>query len=210
MELAVIPLIILSTVLAAAAFFTDIHQNTIITALSARRGRRSIAVSKLSAVLIAAAGAALVLTAAYTIIGILFYNAGAADPTAYLFNGTEPAVMTSVNYYTVYFLSLILKLSVFIITAGLFSLSKAEPLYAVGLTLLTAIMIILTNAIFGGFLFYQFIPILAIDPINYFGATLFLSPMPPEFNILYTMPLFFAIVAVAIWQLIYNFRKRDF
>jgi Flp pilus assembly protein protease CpaA len=66
------------------------------------------------------------------------------------------------------------------------------------------------NALLGGFIFYQFIPLLALDPIKYFGAKLLMSPMPTDFHYLFTLPLFGALVIVGFFQLVYNFSKKDF
>jgi ABC-type transport system involved in multi-copper enzyme maturation permease subunit len=202
MEMATVPLILIVIILTACVFFTDIEQNTIIMTLSTRRRRTGVVLSKLLAVFVTTVAVTVCLSLIYIACGLVFYNAAVAEPIVCLFNGASPTVITQVNYFVIYILSLLFKLSVFIAGAGLFSLSKADPKIIVGATLLVAIAIILSNALLGG--------IVGIDIIKYFGATLFMSPTPKVSWMIYTLPVVAAAVAVAFWQLLHNFRKKDF
>jgi hypothetical protein len=194
----------------SCAFFTDIYTQTIIESISSRRRRISVVISKILAVWLAMIFVILTLTAVYTVVGIFVFGAAANADIAALFSNKTPFVMSQVNYFVLYIISLLFKLSVFMLSAGLFSLSRARPAVIVALSLAVTAAIILCNALLGPFIFYQFIPLAALEPIKYFGAVLFMSPMPNAFNIWYTLPVMAAFVVVGFFQLVYNFSKKDF
>jgi hypothetical protein len=150
------------------------------------------------------------LVAVYTAVGIMFADATVGADIAALFNNDTPLLLTQANYFLLYLVSLFFKLSVFMLPAGLFSLSRVRPAVIVAMSLLVVTAILLANALLGGVIFYQYIPLLATEPIKYFGATLLMSPTPTDFNILYTLPLLSAVVIVGFFQIVYNFSKRDF
>lgn len=210
LEMASIPILILVIILAACTFFTDVYQGTVITALSATKKRYQVILSKTLAVLVLTIVTLLLFTGIYITTGLLFFNAQIAPSILFLFNGTQIAVMSQINYFVLYFFSLLFKMLPFIALCGLFSFSKADPRLIVGCTMLAAIVVILCNAILGSFWFYQFVPLLALDPIRYFGAQLFISPTPSTYNIWFTLPVMLIITVYLYWQLIHNFKKKDF
>lgn len=210
LEIIGIPLAIIAIIFMSCAFFTDIYTQTIIESVSSRRRRISVIISKILAVWLAMIFVIVALTAIYTVVGILGFGAAANADIAALFNNKTPFVMKQVNYFVLYLLSILFKLSVFMLAAGLFSLSRARPTVIVGLSLAVTTAIILCNALLGASIFYQFVPLLAIEPIKYAGAELFMSPMPTAFNILYTLPVMAVFAAVGFFQLVYNFSKKDF
>jgi hypothetical protein len=211
LEMAGIPLIIITIVFMTAGFFTDIYTNTIVGVVSGRRSRISIVLHKLIAVVIATSAVLLVMTVIYILAAVLLFDAAfAAAPIVFLANGAVPVTMSGANYFVLYFFSLLFKLLFFMLTAGLFSLSRSNPKIIVGLSCGFIAAMLLSNALLGGLWFYQFIPLLALHPINYFGAVLFASPMPSTYNILYTIPVLTAYLIIGYWQLIHNFSKRDF
>jgi hypothetical protein len=210
LEIAAIPLAIIAIIITASAFWTDIHTNVIIETVASRRKRAAIVLTKIFASLIAILGVLLSLILIYTLSGTLLFDATVTPNIVALFNNRTPMVFTPANYFAFYILSLIFKLFVFMLGAGLFSLSKSAPIFVVGFSLLAALLMILTNALFGPVIFYQYVPLLALEPIKYFGAKLFMSPMPTQFNILYTLPLLGALVIIGFFQLVWNFAKKDF
>jgi hypothetical protein len=210
LEIIGVPLAILAIIFMSCAFFTDIYTQTIIESVASKRRRISVVISKISAVLLALVFVLLCLTAIYIAVGILIFKATIGADIVALFNNDTPVVWTQVNFLLLYLLSLLFKLSVFILAGGLFSLSKVRPNIIVGLSLLTAAAMLAANALLGGIIFYQFVPLLALEPIKYFGAVLFMSPVPVDFNILYTLPVLFTLVAVGFFQVVYNFSKKDF
>ncbi|MDR1917392.1 MAG: hypothetical protein LBQ05_00180 [Christensenellaceae bacterium] len=210
LEIVGVPLVIITIIFMSCAFFTDIYTHTIIETVASRRRRISVIISKIFAVWVATFCVILGLIAIYVTVGILFTDATVGADIVALFNNDTPLVWTPANYFALYLLSLLFKLSVLMLSAGLFSLSRVRPSIIVGLSLLIAMAILLANALLGGIIFYQYIPILALEPIKYFGATLFMSQMPTAFNILYTFPILGAVVVVGFFQIVYNFSKRDF
>jgi hypothetical protein len=210
LEIVGVPLAIITIIFMSCAFFTDIYTQTVIESVASRRRRISVVISKILAVWTAVTCVILGLIAIYTAVGILFADATVGADIVALFNNDTPLVWTQANYFLLYLVSLLFKLSVFMLPAGLFSLSRVRPSVIVSMSLLTVTAILLANALLGGMIFYQYIPILAVEPIKYFGATLFMSPAPTDFNILYTLPLLCAVVIVGFFQIVYNFSKRDF
>ena len=93
---------------------------------------------------------------------------------------------------------------------GLFSFTKTKPFVIIGFTTLVCIAVVALNFFLGGFWFYQFVPLLGLDPIRYFGAELLLAPMPSTYNILFTFPVMLVITIILYWILIRKFRSHDF
>jgi len=210
LEITMLVVITLVTIWAGCAFFTDIQTKTLITPIAAGKKRAHIIISKMLVVLVLAIVTLLLFTGIYIAGGLLLFNASISPDILFLFNGTTPTFMSPANYFTVYFLSLIWKLLPFIALCGLFSFFKTKPFVIVGCTLLCYLIVFVLNACFGGFWFYQFIPLLGLEPIRYFGAELFLSPMPNTYNILYTVPAILLITIALYWALITKFKKHDF
>lgn len=210
LEMATIPLLILVIILATCAFFTDTYQRTIITTLAATRKRTSVIIVKTLAVFTLTLMALLLFTGIYAVSGVLFFNGTLAPDILFLLNGTTAVVMSQLNYFVLYFLSLLFKILPFIAICGLFAFAKANPWVIVGGTIAVSSVVILCNGLLGGFWFYQFIPLLALDPIRYLGAELFFAPTPPTFNIWYTLPVMLVIIVYLYWQLIHNFKRKDF
>ena len=118
--------------------------------------------------------------------------------------------MSAINYFALYFLNLIFKLLPLIAICGLFSFIKNQPFVIVGFTTLICIIVVLLNFFLGSFPFYQYVPLMGLDPIRYFGAQLFLTPMPPVYNLWYTFPVVFGFTVILYWGLIQSFRYHDF
>lgn len=210
MEMAMIPLSLLVIIWTASTFFTDSYQNTLITPVASGKKRSTIIVAKMLAIIALTIIALLLLTAVYLTCGLVFFRAYINPDILFLFNGTTPTVMSAINYFALYFLNLVFKLLPLIAICGLFSFSKTKPFIIVGLTVLVYLVIIMLNFFLGNFWFYQFIPLLGLDPMRYCGAQLFLSPMPTEYNLWYTFPVIIIVDIILYLALIYKFRHHDF
>ena len=210
LEMAAIPLLLLVTIIAAAIFFTDTYQNTIITTVAATKNRSLIILTKALVVLTLAVGALLLFTVMYVLGGLALFQATLSADILFLFNGSTPVVMSAINYFVLYLLSWVFKFFPLIALAGIMSFAKAKPAVIVGSTLAVVIAIVLANALLGNFAFYRFMPWQALDLMRYCGATLFISPTPAGSNLWYTFPVMLVITGYLYWQLIHNFRRRDF
>lgn len=210
MEMAMFFVVLLVIIWTASAFFTDTYQSTLISPITAGKKRSTIVVTKMFAVMLYAVLAILLLIAVYTTCGLLFFKAYISPDILFLFNGTKPAVMSAINYFVLYFLNLFFKLLPLIAVCGLFSFIKTKPFVIVGSTILIYAIILVLNLCLGSFGFYQFVPLLGLDPIRYFGTELLLSPMPSSYNILYTVPVMLGIDVILYWALIHKFRHHDF
>lgn len=210
LEMAAIPLLLLVIIVATAAFFTDTYQNTIITAVAATKNRTLVIVNKALVVLTLSVVGLLLFTALYLISGWLFFQGTLTNDILFLFNGRSPIVMSAINYLVLYLVGLVFKILPFIALAGIFSLAKTKPIIIVGSTLAVIAILVLVNALLGGFAFYRFMPWQALDPLRYCGATLFISPTPAGSNLWYTFPVMWLLVIYLYWQLVHNFRHRDF
>ncbi len=210
LEMAYIVVIILVTIWACCAFFTDKQTKTVVAPIVAGKKRAHIIISKMLAVLVLAIIALLLFTGIYVTSALLLFKASISPDVLFLLNGTTQAVMSPANYFAVYFLSLIWKLLPFVAICGLFSFIKTKPFVIFGCTILSYLIVVVLNACFGGLWLYQFIPLLGLDPIRYFGAELMLSPMPSTYNILYTVPVTLLITIGLYWALIAKFKKYDF
>ena len=210
LEMAMIPLVLLVMVWAACTFFTDHNQNTLITPITAGKKRSTIIITKTSVVLLLTVLALLSLTAIYTICGLLFFHAYLSPDILFLFNGTNVMTVSALNYFTIYFLNLIFKLLPLIAICGLFSFVKNKPFIIVGITFLICTTVVVANALLGQFDFYQFIPLMGLDPIRYFGAKLLFAPMPNSYNLWYTFPVMSIITLTLYCSLIHVFRRHDF
>ena len=210
LEMAMIPLSLLVMIWAACTFFTDHFQNTLITPIAAGKSRSTIILTKTSIILMLSTLALLTLTGIYAICGWLFFHAYISPDVLFLFNGTNPMTMSTMNYFAVYFLNLIFKLLPLIAICGLFSFVRNKPFVIVGFTTLICATVIIANQFLGRFWFYQFIPLMGLDPIRYFGAQLLFAPMPSTYNLWYTFPAMSAITIILYWLLIHTFRRHDF
>ncbi len=210
LEMAMIPITLLVMIWAACVFFTDNDRNTLITPVAAGKKRFSIILTKMSVVLILTIFALLIITGIYVTGALLFFHAYISPDVLFLFNGTQPMTLSVINYFILYFLNLIFKLLPLIAICGLFSFIKTKPFVIVGLTTLIYTLTILANYFLGGFNFYQFIPLMGLDPIRYFGAKLLFAPMPDTYNILYTVPAIAGITILLYGVLIHIFRHHDF
>ena len=210
LEMASFIIIILTMIWSGCAFFTDTYQKTLVTPIAIGKKRSTIIIVKMLAVLVLAVASILILTGIYATCGLLFFKASIGPDILFLFNGSTPTVMSSANYFVIYFLSLIFKLLPLIALCGLFSFIKIKPFVSIGLTLLIYSIAIMLNYFLSGFAFYQFVPLLALDPISYLGADLLLSTMPNTYNLWYTFPAMFIIIGALYWLVIYKFRRHDF
>lgn len=210
LEMAMIPLALLVMIWAACAFFTDNFQSTLITPIAAGKKRSTIILTKMSAVMLLTVVSLLLLTGVYLTCGLLFFHAYVSPDILFLFNGTNALTMSALNYFVIYFLNLVFKLLPLIALCGLFSFSKTKPFVIIGLTTLVCVLVILANALLGSFSFYQFVPLMGLDPIRYFGAELLFAPMPSSYNLWYTFPVMIVITIILYWALIRKFRSHDF
>ncbi len=210
LEMAMIPISLLVMVWAACTFFTDNNQNTLITPVTAGKHRSTIILTKTAVILLLMVMSLLILTGIYITIGLLFFRAYVSPDILFLFNGTTPIAMSSANYFAVYFLNLVFKLLPLIALCGLFSFIKSRPFVIVGFTALIYVGIILCNQLLGWFWFYQFVPLMGLDPMRYFGAKLLFAPMPSTYNLWYTFPIVVCGTAAMYWTLIHIFRHHDF
>jgi len=210
MEMAMLPMALLVMIWAACTFFTDNYQRTMIATVAAGKKRSTIILTKMSVILTLTAVGLLLLTGIYAVSGVLFFKAYVSPDILFLFNGTKAMTMSAINYFAIYFLDLIFKLLPLIAVCGLFSFAKNKPFVIVSLTTLICIIVVALNACLGGFAFYQFVPLMGLDPLRYFGAHLLLAPMPVTYNIWYTFPAMFAITVILYWILIHTFRRHDF
>ncbi|GEM_PF-2573671 len=210
LEMAMIPLALLVMIWAACTFFTDNYQNTLIAPVAAHKKRITIILSKTSVIITMTVLALLLLTGIYATCGLLFFHAYIGPDVLFLLNGTKAMTMSAANYFAVYFLGLVFKLLPLIAICGLFSFAKNKPFIIIGFTTLICVAVILANAFLGKFNFYQYVPLLGLDPIRYFGAELLWAPMPHSYNILYTVPAMVAITIFLYWLLIHTFRHHDF
>lgn len=210
MEMAMIMVAILVMIWAASAFFTDTYQNTLITPITAGKNRSHIIVTKMMVVMLLAISTILIFTGIYLTAGVLIFRAYVSPDILFLFNGTTTVAMSAINYYVIYFLSLFFKLLPLIAVCGLVSFAKAKPFIIIGLTTLVYIIVATLNYCLGGFSFYQYVPLLALNPINYLGAQSMLSTMPNTFNLWYTLPPMLAITVILYLLLIQKFRHHDF
>ncbi len=210
MEMAMIPLVILIMIWSACTFFTDNFQNTLITPVTAGKKRSTIILTKTSVILMLTALALLLLVGIYATCGLLFFHACISPDVLFLFNGTTAMTMSATNYFVIYYLDLIFKMLPLIAICGLFSFVKNQPFVIVGFTTLICIAVVLTNFLLGNFWFYQFVPLMGLDPLRYFGAELLLAPMPTSYNPWYTFPAMAAITVIMYGALIHIFRHHDF
>lgn len=210
MEMAMFAIAILVIIWAASAFFTDSYQNTLITPITAGKKRSTIIVAKMLVVMLFAVIAVLIMTGIYIAAGLTFFHAYVSPDILFLLNGKSIAVMSAINYFVIYFLSLFFKLLPLIALCGLLSFSKTKPFIIVGVSILIYGVIAALNYFLSGFAFYEYIPLLGLNPINYCGASSLLSTMPDTYNILYTFPAMFGITVILYLLLILKFRKHDF
>lgn len=210
LEMAMFFIVILTMIWTASAFFTDKYQSTLITPIAAGKKRSTVIVTKISVVLVFAVLTLLAYTIIYLTLGLIFFKAYISPDVLFLLNGTTPSVMSSANYFALYFLSLTFKLLPLIAVCGLFSFIKSKPFLIIGLTILVYAIVIVLNFYLGNFGFYQFVPLLGLDPIRYCGAELFLSPMPTSYNFWYTFPAMLSITTLLYLWLILKFRRHDF
>ena len=210
MEMAMLPLTFLVMIWAACAFFTDHYQNTLITPIAAGKKRSTIILTKTAVVLMLMAATIVVMAGIYAISGLLFFHAYVSPDILFLFNGTKVTTMSSINYFALYFLNLVFKLLPLIALCGLFSFVKNKPFVIVGFTTLICVIVVLLNALLGQFSFYQYVPLMGLDPLRYFGAQMLFAPMPENYNLLYTVPTMVGITVVLYWALIHIFRRHDF
>ncbi len=210
MEMAMIPVTLLVMIWAACTFFTDHHQNTLVTPIAAGKKRTTIILTKTTVILSLTVLALLLLTGIYLICGLLFFKAYLSPDILCLFNGTKILTISASNYFVIYFLNLVFKLLPLIAICGLFSFAKSKPFVIVGLTTFIYALVIVANNFLGVFDFYQYVPLMGLDPIRYFGANLFLAPMPTAYNLWYTFPAILSLTALLYTALIYTFRHHDF
>lgn len=210
LEMAMIPVALLVMIWAACTFFTDNYQKTLITPVAVGKKRSTIIVTKMLVVMVLAAAALLILTGVYLTCGLLLFRAYISPDILFLLNGTKPMVMSAINYFAIYILNLVFKLLPLIAVCGLFSFTKTKPFVIVGFTILIYAAVMLLNLCLGGFGFYQFVPLMGLDPIRYFGAELLFAPMPSSYNIWYTFPVMLAITVILYLALIRKFRHHDF
>lgn len=210
LEMAMFFIVLLTMIWTASAFFTDKYQSTLITPIAAGKKRSMIILTKITVVVILSALAFLILTGIYLASGLLIFKAYISPDILFLLNGTTPTVMSAANYFALYFLSSIFKLLPLIALCGLFSFIKSKPFVIIGLISFVYFVIIALNFFLGNFTFYQYVPLLGLDPIRYCGAELFLSPMPTTYNFWYTFPAMFSITVLLYILLIHKFRRHDF
>ena len=210
LEMAMFFLIFLAMIWTATVFFTDKYQSTLITPITAGKKRSTIVITKTAVVIVLVAVTLLILTGVYLTCGLLMFNACISPDILFLLNGTTPTVMSAANYFALYFLSLIFKLLTLIAVCGLFSFIKTKPFVIIGLTSLVYIAFIISNLCLGHFSFYQYIPLMGLDPIRYCGAELLFMPMPSAYNFWYTVPVMLVITILLYWILIRKFSKHDF
>lgn len=210
MEMAMLPITFLVLIWAACAFFTDHYQNTLVTTITAGKTRSTIILTKTAVVIALTAATLIAMTGLYVVSGLLFFRAYISPDILFLFNGSKAMVMSALNYFALYFLNLIFKLLPLIAICGLFSFVKNKPFVIVGFTTLLCAIVVVLNLVLGRFDFYQYVPLMGLDPLRYFGARMLFAPMPENYNLLYTFPVIAGVTVVLYWALIHIFRRHDF
>ena len=210
MEMAMIMVAVLVTIWAASVFFTDSYQNTLITPITAGKKRSMIILSKMAVVMLLTFTTILVFTGVYITAGLIIFDAYLSPDILFLLNGTFTTTMSSINYYVIYALSLVFKMLPLIAICGLLSFSNAKPFLIMILTALIYAIVVTLNLCLSNFAFYEYVPFLGLNPINYCGAEPLLSTMPNTYNILYTFPAMFTITVLLYLWLIQKFRRHDF
>lgn len=210
MEMAMILVAILVIIWASSTFFTDQYQNTLITPITAGRKRSKIIIAKMLVVILLAVTAILILTGIYIAVGLICFDAYVSPDILFLLNGTSTSAMSSANYYVLYFFSLVFKMLPLIAICGLVSFSKAKPFLIMCISILVYGLVVTSNLFLSNYAFYEYIPLLGLNPINYCGAEPLLSTMPNTYNIWYTFPAMMGITALLYIWLIQKFRRHDF
>lgn len=210
LEMASIPFLIIVMILATCAFFTDTYRNTIITTVATTRKRSAVIITKTLVTFVLSALTLLGLTLVYLACGMLFFNPCLSPDILFFFNGNTLGVLSAVNYFVLYLLSLIWQILPYIALCGLFSFCKGKPQIIIGCTVLIWAVITTCNALLGNFSFYQYVPFLGLQPVRYLGAQLLLSPTPHGASLWYTAPIVLLLTIYLYGQLIHNFRHKDF
>jgi len=201
---------ILIMIWAASVFFTDSYQNTLITPITAGKKRSTIILTKMLVVILLAVITILIFTGIYITAGLLLFRAYFSPDILFLLNGNSTIVMSAANYYVLYFLSLTFKVLPIIAVCGLVSFTKTKPFVIIGLTALIYTLVAILNISLSRFAFYEYVPLLGLNPINYCGAELLLSNMPNTYNIWLAFPTMFGITILLYLLLIQKFRRHDF
>ncbi|MCQ2382686.1 MAG: hypothetical protein MJ060_02495 [Clostridia bacterium] len=210
MEMAMLPLTLLVMIWAVCTFSTDDAHGTLITAVAAGKKRFTVILTKIAVVLTLTILTLLLLSAVYITSGLIFFEAYFSPDILCLFNGTKIMILSSTGYFVLYILNLIFKLLPLIAICGLFTFINNKTFVIVSFATLICVAFILTNFFLGRFSFYQYIPLMGLDPIRYFGAELLFAPMPNTYNLWYTFPAAVAITTILYWSLIHIFRHHDF
>ena len=210
MEMAMLPLTLLVIIWAVCTFSTDDAHGTLITAVAAGKKRFTVIITKTAVVLTLTILTLLLLSAVYIASGLIFFEAYFSPDILCLFNGTTIMILPSTGYFALYILNLVFKLLPLIAICGLFTFINNKTFVIVSFATLICVAFILTNFFLGRFSFYQYIPLMGLDPIRYFGAELLFAPMPTTYNLWYTFPAAVAITTILYWSLIHIFRHHDF
>lgn len=210
LEMATIPFLIIVMILATCAFFTDTYRNTIITTIATTRKRSSVIITKSLVTFVLSVLTLLGLTLVYLASGMLFFNPCLSPDILFFFNGNTLAILSPVNYFVLYLISLVWQILPYIALCGLFSFCKGKPQIIIGCTVLIWVVITVCNALLGNFAFYQYVPFLGLHPMRYLGAQLLFSPTPHGASLWYTAPIVLLLTIYLYGQLIHNFRHKDF
>jgi len=212
MEQISILLILLGVIIVVFCIFDDIKKNTIIGSLVGPGSRRKVITAKLLA-------CAITIALAIGIFGLLFFTVAtivtgtATAPTILTAFGGSAIKISPFMLLFVYLLSLFFKILFFASITALFCIN-AKSLKSILIKSGIIIgVIILANALFTlvwQLLFYQYLPLIALDFAGFFGVGFMLSAHLASTFIWFTLPVMILLFAGIIAATIYKFNRRDF
>lgn len=211
-ELLSIPLIVLSCLIVMFCIYDDIKKNTIIPNLVSPKSRSKVIGAKMFACAIA-------ITVVVAIFAVLFFataaglsGAASAPKVLMAFSGKAFTVAPSV-VLMIYLLSLMFKLFFFAFITALLCVNAKNLRSIIIVSVGVAIFIIGLNALLTvvfPFVYYQYLPLLAIDFAGFFGIKFWLSRHIASTFILFTLPFMLLTMLLVIVATIRSFGKRDF
>ena len=212
LELVSIPLIILACLIVVFCIFDDIKKNTIIGSLVGPQSRRKVITAKLLACTITIAFA-------IGIFGFLFFM------TAMIITGTvtAPTILTAFGgaaikispflLLLIYLISLFFKVLFFASITALFCInakSLKSVLIKSGIIIGVIILLNAFLSVVWPLVFYQYLPLIALDFAGFFGIGFMLSGHLASTFIWFTLPIMLIIWGAIITATILKFNKRDF
>lgn len=209
-EIIAIPLIFFAVVVVIFCIYDDMKKHTIYQTLVSPQGRKRIIGAKFFAIMWTTVILMTVFFALFYATSVIMLGSTVPPAVLTVFGG-QVVIISPWALMFIYLGSLFFKILFFAVLTAFICLRANSMLSILVRALGYITAILLANFFLSAFAFWQFIPILALEVVQYFGVkTMFISQAAAHYNLLFTVPVVLIAFVLLIFGTIKQFDARDF